>query len=80
MAIHMVTRVAGEEFDVTLTRDDAGNYVAEAARRLGDGFVPRTETPRIRVVHPMKERAWQSLLDLLRNERPVEDRAPTGGP
>ncbi len=64
MAVHMVTRVGGEEFRITLSRDDAGNYVAEAARLPRDG-APGGSPPSVRVVDARKERALASLLDSL---------------
>ncbi len=65
MAIHMVTQIAGEEFDVTLSRDDAGNYVAEAARSPRRENGTGAEPPCVRVVDPVKERAMMSLFDSL---------------
>lgn len=63
MAIHMEIEIAGEDYEVTLSRDEAGNYVAEAARllRAGGGAA----APRIRVVDGVKERALRSLFDSL---------------
>jgi hypothetical protein len=65
MAVHMVTRVGDEEFKVTLSRDDAGNYVAEAARLPSAGADMRGPLPSVRVVDARKERALTSLLDSL---------------
>jgi hypothetical protein len=72
MAVHMVTRVGGEDFKVTLSRDDAGNYVAEAARLSipGGGTVPS-----VRVVDAIKERAMASLFDSLQR---LASRRPGG--
>ncbi len=63
MAIHMELEIAGQDYKVTLSRDDAGNYVAEGARRLRGA--PGAEAPRVRVVERVKERALRSLLDAL---------------
>jgi len=76
MAVDMVTQVAGERFQVTISRDGAGNYVAEAVRLLGSEHGHATEAPCVRVVHPTKERAVGSVLDLLQNL----GRARTGAP
>ncbi len=70
MAIHLVTQIEGEEFQITLSHDDAGNYVAEAVHlaRGEVGHVP----PHVRVVDPAKERAVRALfasLHRLVNER-----------
>ncbi len=65
MAVHMVTRVGGEDYQVTLSRDDAGNYVAEAARVLRAGEGGGTSAPHLRVVDAVKERALTSLFDSL---------------
>lgn len=64
MAIHMEIQIAGEDFRITLSRDEAGNYVAEAARaaRSAPGSA---EGPRVRVVDRLKERALHSLFDSL---------------
>jgi hypothetical protein len=64
--VTMVTQLAGQAFQVTLSRDDVGNWVATAARLLrDDGVSATTEAPCIRVVHPAKERALKSVFDLL---------------
>ena len=75
MAVHMVTRVGGEDFRVTLSRDDAGNYVAEAARLPGAGDPVGGSLPSVRVVDARKERALASLFDSLRRlaARPSSD-------
>jgi hypothetical protein len=65
MAIHMVTRVGGEEFRVTLSRDDAGNYVADGARLPRGEHAGGVEVPTVRVIDMVKERAFRSLLDSL---------------
>lgn len=64
MAIHMEIQIAGADFRVTLSRDDAGNYVAEAAR-ASRSAPPGAEPPRVRVVDRVKERALHSLFDSL---------------
>ncbi len=79
MAIHMVTQVAGEDFDVTLSRDDAGNYVAEAARLLQRENQAGTEPPRVRVVDAVKERAMTSLFDSLHRMTAGRTRPSSGG-
>jgi hypothetical protein len=61
MAIHMPMDVGGRSFNVTLSRDEAGNYVAEAR----PAPLERAEPRKIRVVNPDKERAMHSLLELL---------------
>jgi len=78
MAIHMVTRVGGEDFRITLSRDDAGNYVAEAARLPRSGGAPGGEAPSLRVVDVVKERALTSLFDSLQRfaARPQGPDAP----
>ena len=63
--VAMVTELAGQAFQVTLCRDDAGNWVAEAARLIRRGEVSAMEAPCIRIVHPDSERALKSLFDLL---------------
>ncbi len=65
MAVHMVTRVGGEDYRITLSRDDAGNYIAEAARSLSAESGAGTVAPQLRVVDVVKERAMASLLDSL---------------
>ena len=78
MAIHIVTQVDGEELKITLSRDDAGNYVAEAARMVHGGPNPGTETPRLRVVDPVKEQALRSLFDALHRLAASRQRDPPG--
>lgn len=80
MTVHMVTRVEGEDFKVTLSRDDAGNYVAEAARLLKAGDARGTMAPHVRVVDVSKERALASLLESLRQlaARRRDDPSPEG--
>jgi len=78
MAIHIVTQVDGEELKITLSRDDAGNYVAEAARMVQGGSAPGTETPRLRVVDPVKEQALRSLFDALHRLAASRHRDPLG--
>ena len=80
MAVHMVTRVAGEDFRITLSRDDAGNYVAEAARLPRVEGVPGNSVPSVRVVDVVKERALTSLFDSLQRlaARRADDSAPEG--
>lgn len=65
MPIRMVAQVAGVDFQVTLSRDGAGNYVAEAARLLRGERDVSVEAPRVRVVDGVKERALKSLFDSL---------------
>jgi len=65
MAIHMVALVDGEELRITLSRDDAGNYVAEAARLLHGETAQGLEVPHVRVVDPVRELALRSLFDSL---------------
>jgi hypothetical protein len=62
MAVRMVVDVEGVEYQVTLSRDDAANYVADAslAPRHGEGSA--TPLPMVRVVDQAKERAMSSLL------------------
>jgi hypothetical protein len=63
MAIHMTTQVEGEQFNVTLSTDDAGHYVAEAAR-FEHGMY---RTPvQVRIVDTDKERAILALFQSLR--------------
>ena len=78
MAVHMVTRVGGEDYKVTLSRDDAGNYVAEAARLLRVDGAARTIAPHLRVVDAVKERALTSLFDSLQRVAARNDRSPEG--
>ena len=78
MAIHMVTRVDGEELRITLSRDDAGNYVAEAARLLQGDVASGIEVPRVRVVDPVKEQALRSLFDALHRLAAGRHRDPPG--
>ncbi len=72
MAVHMVTQVDGLEYRITLSRDDAGNYVAEAARCAG-GHADRSGLPSIRVLDSVKERALRTLFDAL--SRAASERA-----
>ncbi len=72
MAVHMVTQVDGLDYRITLSRDDAGNYVAEAAR-CTNGHAGRSGLPTIRVLDPLKERALRTLFDAL--SRAASDRA-----
>jgi hypothetical protein len=65
MAIHLVISVGDENYRVTLSRDDSGNYVAEANGALGGKQASGVPTPHIRVVDPTKEHALRSLLDSL---------------
>ncbi len=83
MTVHMVTRVGGEDYKVTLSRDDAGNYVAEAARLLSAEVGAGSFAPHVRVVDVAKERALTSLIDSLqrraagrRNDSSPAGRAP----
>jgi hypothetical protein len=79
MAVHMVTRVGGEDYRITLSRDDAGNYVAEAARLLRAGDGAGTFAPHLRVVDAVKERALAALFGSLQqvaDER--RDASPSG--
>jgi hypothetical protein len=66
MGIHMVIDIANERFNVTLYRDDAGNYVADAVGPLRTGSATGASTPLLRVIDATKERAMKSLLDSLR--------------
>jgi hypothetical protein len=80
MAIRMVTEVGGEDFEITLSRDDAGNYVAEAAPLPQGGPGTGRMVPRLRVVDSVKERVMRSLFDSLRDaaaKRPT-DPSPEG--
>ncbi len=79
MAVHMVTRVGGEDYQVTLSRDDAGNYVAEAARLVRTEGVTATVAPHLRVVDVVKERALRSLFDSLQRNADRPQPSP-GGP
>lgn len=79
MAVHMVTRVGGEDYRVTLSRDDAGNYIAEAARLLKIDGAAGTVAPHLRVVDVIKERALTSLFDSLQQIAARSDTSP-GGP
>jgi len=74
MAIHMEIEIAGEDYEVTLSRDEAGNYVAEAARLVSGGR--RAEAPRVRVVDGVKERALRSLFDSLHRLAPGASPGP----
>lgn len=65
MAIQIEVRVGGTGYRLTMTHDDVGNYVAEAARLLNEEPGAPTELPRVRVVDPVKERALRSLFDSL---------------
>jgi hypothetical protein len=78
MAIRMVTRVGDEDFSVTLSRDDAGHYVAEASPVAEGEHLQETALPRVRVVDPVKERALRSLFSSL--ARLTSDRATRKGP
>ncbi len=82
MAVHMVTRVAGEDFRITLSRDDAGNYVAEAARLPRPEGAPGISAPSVRVVDVVKERALTSLFDSLQRlaARRADDSSSPEGP
>ena len=66
MAIHMVTQIGGEDFRITLSRDDAGNYVAEASRVRKVAGASSGTSP-LRFVDAVKERALTSLLDSLQH-------------
>jgi hypothetical protein len=66
MAIHMVTEIGGREFELTLSRDDAGRYVAEAVQLPGEGRAEVAAGKHVRVVDPVKERALGSLIESLR--------------
>ena len=77
MAIHMVVDVEGTEYRLTLSRDDAGNYVADAARHGGGDPGAAAFVPLVRVVDSAKERAMEALLDSLRRLR--TDRRAGGG-
>jgi len=81
MSIHVVTQVKGQDFKITLSRDEAGNYVAEASRLLPGERTTGTEAPRIRVIDSAKEQALRALYDSLL--RLVSNRAgdpPKNGP
>ncbi len=65
MTVHMMTRVGGQDYRITLSRDDAGNYMAEAARLLAPAVEAGTFAPHVRVVDVVKERALASLLESL---------------
>jgi hypothetical protein len=65
MAVRMVAHVQGQDFQITLSRDDAGNYVADGAR-LSGGANGSGELPRVRVIDSEKERALHSLYESLR--------------
>ena len=65
MGIHMVVIVENQRFNVTLCRDDAGNYVADAVGPLRTGSAMGASTPLLRVIDATKERAMKSLLDSL---------------
>lgn len=81
MAIHLVTQIDGEEFRITLSHDDAGNYVAEAVHLAGGEAAERHAPPHVRVVDPAKERAVRALFASLR--RLVDERRacdPRRGP
>lgn len=76
MAIHLVTQIEGEEFQITLSHDDAGNYVAEAVHLArGEGAEGRVP-PHVRVVDPAKERAVRALFASL--HRLVDERRACG--
>ncbi len=74
MAIHMEIEYGGEGYKVTLSRDEAGNYVAEAARLLRSGS--GVEAPRVRVVDRLKDRALRALFDSLSRLERGESRGP----
>jgi hypothetical protein len=78
MAVHMVTRVGGEDYRVTLSRDDAGNYVAEAARLPKGEGATGSYAPHLRVVDTVKERALTSLFDSLQRVAARDDRSSEG--
>ncbi len=80
MAIHMVTRVGGEDFKITLSRDDAGNYVAEAARVTPFDGGARSAAPSVRVVDARKERALTALFDSLQRLARSPRGSPADGP
>ena len=65
MAVHMDTRVGSQDYRITLSRDDSGNYIAEAARSLSTELGAGTIAPHLRVVDVVKERALKLLLDSL---------------
>jgi hypothetical protein len=74
MAIHMEIEYGGEDYKVTLSRDEAGNYVAEAARLLRGGS--GVEVPRVRVVDRVKDRALRALFESLSRLAPGASRGP----
>lgn len=65
MAVHMVIDVENESFNVTLSRDDAGNYVADATGPFQKGRTMGASMPVVRTVDATKEIALKSLLDSL---------------
>jgi hypothetical protein len=75
----MVIDVEGTIYRITLSRDDAGNYVVDAAREPVGDQAAATILPVVRVVDSLKERAMRSLRDSL--ARITTDRrasAPSG--
>ena len=81
MAVHMVTQVGGEDFKFTLSRDEAGNYVAEAERLANGKYLAGAEASHVRVVDSGKERALRFLFDSLQRLVADEQSRPSrGGP
>ncbi len=75
MAIRMEIEIEGEDYEVVLSRDEAGNYVAEAARLLRGGGAG-AEATRVRVVDRIKERALRALFDSLHRLSPGASPGP----
>jgi hypothetical protein len=65
MGIHLVVNVENESFNVTLSRDEAGNYVADATGPLREGRAVGASVPIVRVVDANKENVMKALLDSL---------------
>ncbi len=75
MAIRMEIEIEGEDYEVVLARDEAGNDVAEAARLLR-GAGAGAEATRVRVVDRVKERALRALFDSLHRLAPGASPGP----
>lgn len=78
MAIQMTTQLEGELFQVTLSTNDAGHYVAEAAR-LAHGEHTMPVHTQIRVVDADMERTILALFQCLRELVRSLHEQPGGG-
>ncbi len=63
MAVHLDIEVEGATYRVALSRDDLGNYIADAAP--GTAGDARAVLPVVRVIESDQEAAMRALLDSL---------------